>query len=114
MRPLVAAMGSPDAAVAQYAAGAIANLAIGDFQGSVVRAGGIAALLVLARSSSLEVQEQALRGLHWLHQWRHGGRIEDVGEDGVVSGCHPGWRRRWRFMASNSLWPSNSLDSLAS
>ena len=52
-----------DTSVAQYAAGAVANLATGEFQGSIVADGGVGALLQLARSSSLDVQTQAIRGL---------------------------------------------------
>ena len=60
---LMTALSSVDTSVTQYAAGAVANLATGDCQGSVVASGAVEALLRLARSPSLEVQKQAIRGL---------------------------------------------------
>ena len=60
---LINALSSYDSDVQQYSAGAIANIALGKYCGDVVRKGSVSLLLGLAKSSSLSVQKQAIRGL---------------------------------------------------
>ena len=63
LNPLLAAMSSLDSAVVHNAAGAVANLAIGDFKGRLVEEGGVGSLLKLSKNPSIEAQKQAIRGL---------------------------------------------------
>ena len=61
---LIGALTSLDHDVGQYAAGALANIALSTkYCGEVVRKGSVPLLLKLAKSTRISVQEQAIRGL---------------------------------------------------
>ena len=79
---LVNALESEDKDVSQYAAGAIANIALGIHCGDVVKEGSVSKLLKLAKSSVLGVQIQAIRGLTNIFKCPTSGEKESVGGGG--------------------------------